>query len=122
MLCRQYGKLWGYRNEYSAPFRGNQSSFFGKGKKRSLEVFDANKAKKGEAEHFFFFFFFLELSTSEDKKCSLALSPPPPPFCFDQALYLVLKSVGPHSLREAELGLGLQELRQNPLALLPVPV
>lgn len=41
-----------YRNEYSAPFRGNESLFLRKGKNRSLEVFDANKPKKGEAEHF----------------------------------------------------------------------
>lgn len=60
-----------------------------------------------------------KLSTSEDKKCGLALFPP---FCFDQTLYLVLKSVGPHSMRKAKWGLGLQELRQNPLALLPIPV
>lgn len=60
-----------------------------------------------------------KLSTPEDKICSLALFLP---YCFDQVLYLVLKSLEPCSLRKSELGLALQTPQQNPLILLPVPV
>ena len=45
-----------------------------------------------------------KLSTSEVKVCNLALFLP---FCFDWAYCLVLKSVGLHSSRQAELGFGL---------------
>lgn len=66
--------------------------FLGKGRKFGSLCLMLTRLRKGK------------LSTFEDKKYSLALFPS---FCFDQGLYLVLKSVGPHSLRKAELGFSL---------------